>query len=332
MSPLSNITVVILIFSQSLQIYLKMMRQWCLAIALLVCICCTIARGQQDDVLLMRELGDIIDVTGFLDTQECYDALIEADEPPPDRRITADEYVTVVKLMGPPGFLEGVTDFSDLPFRLKTTFNALACLCTRAGGASDCCIGDNAHISNEGAAPGETPTPVQSAYLFTVCLATVRSIGAVMDTNAPSTEPSMMPSVLVPTTEPSMMPSTSESLPSESPSVSPTGAPTVTPLPPSPVPSSAPSNPGDTPAPTMTPSPTTFPLIPVPVAYIIQVPNGDNVPLTEQEISDLERAMDILAPAVADEVFNSGRLRSRRRLDVNVQLPTSIVGTFAAGM
>ena len=144
---------------------------------------------------MMRELGDIVDVTGFLDTQECYDALIEADVNN-DRRVTADEYVTVVQIMGPPGFLENVTDFADLPFRIKTTFNALACLCTRSGGASDCCVGDNAHISNEGAAPGETPTPEQSAYLFTVCLATIRSINAVLEpTSAPSLAPSIMPSI-----------------------------------------------------------------------------------------------------------------------------------------
>ena len=68
------------------------------------------------------------------------------------------------------------------------------------------------------------------------------------------------------------------------------------------------------------------------MAYIIQVPNGDNVPLTAQEIDDLEAAMDILAPEVADEVFNSNRRLRRRRLDVTVQLPTSIVGTFETGM
>jgi len=291
-------------------------------------ICSFVARGQQENDALLRELGDIIGVTGFLDTQECYDALMEADVAPQDRRITADEYVTVVQLMGPEGFLAGVTDFADLPFRIKTTFTALACLCTRAGGAEDCCVGDNAHISNEGAAPGETPTPEQSAYLFTVCLATIRSIGAVIDTVAPSTVPSAMPSVLVPTAVPSVAPTALVPLPSDSPSFMPSPAPTVTPPPPTAAPSASPSSPGDTPAPTTTPNPTQSPRIPVPVAYIIQVPNGDNVPLTEQEIDDLEAAMDILAPQVADEVFNtSGRLR-RRRLEVTVELPTSVIGTF----
>ena len=42
--------------------------------------------------------------------------------------------------------------------------------------------------------------------------------------------------------------------------------------------------------------------------------------------------MDILAPAVADEVFNSNQRLRRRRLEVTVQLPTSIVGTFETGM
>jgi hypothetical protein len=104
------------------------------------------------------------------------------------------------------------------------------------------------------------------------------------------------------------------------------------PVPPTAQPSASPSNPGDTPAPTTTPSPTQSPAIPVPVTYVIQVPNGDNVPLTEQEIGDLEAAMDILAPKVADEVFNSNRRLRRRRLDVTVQLPTSIVGFIPTGM
>jgi hypothetical protein len=282
---------------------------------------------------MMRELGDIVNVGGFLDTQECYDALIEADVNN-DRRVTADEYVTVVQIMGPPGFLENVTDFAELPFRIKTTFNALACLCTRSGGASDCCIGDNAHISNEGAAPGEIPTPEQSAYLFTVCLATIRAINAVLEpTVAPSPAPSVMPSMTVPTVEPSAMPTELVPVPSEGPSAMPSSSPTSTPptimpVPPTAEPSASPSNPGDTPAPTTTPSPTQSPAIPIPVAYVIQVPNGENVPLTQEEIGDLKAAMDILAPKVADEVFNSNRRLRRRRLDVFVQLPTSIFGTI----
>jgi hypothetical protein len=104
------------------------------------------------------------------------------------------------------------------------------------------------------------------------------------------------------------------------------------PVPPTAEPSASPSNPGDTPAPTTTPSPTQSPAIPIPVAYVIQVPNGENVPLTQEEIGDLKAAMDILAPKVADEVFNSNRRLRRRRLDVFVQLPTSIFGTIKTGM
>jgi hypothetical protein len=68
------------------------------------------------------------------------------------------------------------------------------------------------------------------------------------------------------------------------------------------------------------------------VAYTIQIPNGNNIPLTDQEIDDLEAAMDILAPAVADEVFNSNQRLRGRRLGVTVQLPTSVVGTNETGM
>ena len=144
------------------------------------------------------------DLDGFLDTRECYDALIEADVDN-DRRVTSNEYVTVLQILGPSGLLENVTDFAELPFRIKTTFNALACLCTRQGGTSDCCSGDNAHISNEGAARDETPTPEQSAYLSTVCIATIRSLNSLEQTPAPTfLTPTVMPSVIVPTVEPSM--------------------------------------------------------------------------------------------------------------------------------
>lgn len=311
--------------------------RWCIAACLLLI--CSFARGHvADDVdAVLRELGDVVGVGSFLDQQECYDALTDADVNM-DRRVTADEYVTVVQLMDPSGFLENVTSFAELPFRLKTTFNALACLCTRSGGSEDCCVGDNAHISNEGAGPGETPTAEQSAYLFTVCVATVRSINSVLEpTAAPTTEPSAMPSSLVPTIEPSAAPTALVGVPSASPSATPTTSPTTTPptvmpVPPTAEPSAAPSNPGDTPAPTTTPSPTVSPDIPIPVAYAIQVPNGDNVPITKEEIDDLEAAMDILAPAVADEVFNNNRRLRRRRLDVMVELPTTIVGKFGIGM
>lgn len=290
----------------------------------------------QFDYLLeiRRELGEVVDVTGFIDTDECYAALIDADEDG-DRKVNSTEYVTVVKDLGPPGFLEGVETFGELPFRIKATFNALACLCNRAGGASDCCVGDNAHISNEGAASNETPTPEQSAYLFTVCLATIRSIEAVVDTVSPTFAPSDMPTGLEPTAFPSGAPTELVPVPSSFPSETPsTLAPSSTPTTvPSGAPSALPSTPGDTPAPTSTPSPTLSPRIPIIVLYVILVPNGNNVPLTPQEIADLEAALDILAPQVADETFNTKRrLRNRRRLEVLVELPTSVIGTFQTGM
>jgi hypothetical protein len=52
--------------------------------------------------------------------------------------------------------------------------------------------------------------------------------------------------------------------------------------------------------------------------------------LTSEEEQDLEEAMNILAPEVANEVFNSKRQVLRRRLEVSVELPTSIFGTTPA--
>mmetsp|Transcript_11925 Transcript_11925/g.17500 ORF Transcript_11925/g.17500 Transcript_11925/m.17500 type:complete len:1152 (+) Transcript_11925:262-3717(+) len=160
---------------------------------------------------------------GLLDTDTCKGALVEADADN-DNRITGDEYVTMVQLMGPDGFLSEAESFEDLPLKLKVAFNLLACQCEGV----DCCLGNNAHISNEGI---DDPTPEQSIYFFTVCLTTGRTINNVLGTGAPTTSPfpsispSMKPS-LAPTSTPSVNPSHS---PSFSPSDSPSDSPSLTP-------------------------------------------------------------------------------------------------------
>jgi hypothetical protein len=264
------------------------MRQlrWCLA-ALLIGICSFVPIGTAQEVT----------VEGFVDQQACYDALIAADADL-NRKITANEYVTFIQLTGPEGFLPNVTEFGDLPFIIKATFNALACLCSSAGGDSQCCVGENAHISNAGAAPGEIPTEEQAAYLFTVCLASERAIEEVLTTQSPSFMPSSSPT----SQEPTMAPSASPSIASPEPSLQPT----------------------TTQAPTA-------PKLPVEVFYVVQVPNGKDMPLSKSEITDLSEAMDILAPVVANEVFNNRRIMLRRKLEVSVELPTSIVGTIDGG-
>jgi len=102
----------------------------------------------------------------------CQAALLNADGDQ-DSRITADEYVDMVKMMSPPDFLEGIDEFINLPLELRSGFNLIACLCNLDGGSSTCCMGDSAHILNEGI---ENPTPDQLVYIFTACLITEQRI------------------------------------------------------------------------------------------------------------------------------------------------------------
>lgn len=276
------------------------MRQlrWCITV-FLIAMCSFGATGQAD-------VGNFEDLLAA--EQECYDALIAADANF-DRKVVADEYVTVIQMLGPEGFMSNATSFADLPFSIKATFNALACLCGDIGGNSLCCVGDNAHISNAGAAPGETPTPEQYAYLQTVCLTIELSIDQVLASTIPTFAPTMSPTTQAPTIAPT-----------KAPTGAPTGAPTATPTP---APTIAPVA---TPVPT--PAPTSPPKLPVQVTYLVQITSGT---LTSEEEQDLEEAMNILAPEVANEVFNSKRQVLRRRLEVSVELPTSIFGTTPAG-
>lgn len=175
---------------------------------------------------------------GFLD-ETCANALVEADADK-DNRITGDEYVTMVQLMGPDGFLSGAESFEDLPIKLRTAFNLLACQCE----GEDCCLGDNAHISNEGI---EDPNAEQAVYFFTVCFTTARTISQVLGTDAPT-------SSSFPTNSPSMKPSQESQAPSSTPSVSPSDSPSDSPsLTPSILPTLTPSIQGSD-VPSSTPS------------------------------------------------------------------------------
>ena len=83
-------------------------------------------------------------IDGFNDVDECYEALETADEDG-DRLIDAEEYVTVVQELAPPGSYDHVESFAELPFVLQTTFGILACLCRESAGDDACCVGSNAH-------------------------------------------------------------------------------------------------------------------------------------------------------------------------------------------
>eukprot|EP00542_Grammatophora_oceanica_P016485 CAMPEP_0194026742 /NCGR_PEP_ID=MMETSP0009_2-20130614/1028_1 /TAXON_ID=210454 /ORGANISM="Grammatophora oceanica, Strain CCMP 410" /LENGTH=1050 /DNA_ID=CAMNT_0038665585 /DNA_START=215 /DNA_END=3367 /DNA_ORIENTATION=+ len=270
---------------------------------------------------------DTLTVGPFVDTDSCYAAMLDADVDG-DRALSGDEYVTMVQDLGPPGFMDDVTGFDDMPLALQGTFNSLACMCSGV----DCCVGDNAQLSTVGAAPGDNATDSQTSFLFSVCMQTEISIEFVLGSPAPSFSPTSSPSA-APTETPEE-PSAEPTVTPDAPTVSPTGSP-------------APSTQVPTAAPTLQPTTTAFPsvsptstipptgppsaapssptVVPVMALYdIIISPTA----APESYVPGLIAAMDQLAPEVADETFPLQSVRSRRnrRLVVSIALPTQIVG------
>jgi hypothetical protein len=179
------------------------------------------------------------EVQGFVDTTRCYDSLFTADANFDDK-VDREEYVTFLKSESPPAFLEGVTRFEDLTLDLQSNFIAIACRCKFNGGGDTCCVGDNAHISTQGAAPNDTPSLDQLSQLFLVCWLTATAI----DRNTPTSTPS--PISDVPTMTPTDTPTTRVPI---------TASPTLSPSPePSPEPTPAPSPGPTTKSPTLAPT------------------------------------------------------------------------------
>jgi len=125
---------------------------------------------------------------------DCEDALIAADKNQ-DNRIQEDEYLDMVKMMSPPGFIEDANKFEELPFTIQGGFIFLSCLCAQSSADSTCCLGDNAHISNEGI---KNPTQAQMVYIYTVCTTIQRKINDILGTASPTKNhfPSISPTVL----------------------------------------------------------------------------------------------------------------------------------------
>ncbi|KAG7372444.1 hypothetical protein IV203_018587 [Nitzschia inconspicua] len=280
--------------------------------------------------------------------QDCASNLYSSDADG-NRQVDSEEYVTFVKLEGPESFLPNVEFFVQLPIMLQSNFYTLACFCRSQGGASDCCVGNNAHMSTSGTGPGEIPTDQQANYLNLVCGLTAQAINLAVSeqTSSPtefsvSVSPSVAPSVAITIPE-TQAPSRT---PSETPSQMPSSG-TVEP------PTSIPTESATIVDPPISQSPTGIfdpSLVIVRASYTILVPNGqtENVPVSSYE-GNLIGAMDELALNVASElelpaVRGEGGLRRwllmerpidnsrRRRLEeIVVMLPTGIIDIVDVG-
>jgi len=287
------------------------------------------------------QLSDDLDVAaalqvgGFMDTSDfqfCYDALNEADRDN-NMQVNSAEYVEFARLMSPPGLLDGVTEYNDLPVVMKAAFLGTSCLCqdpTFGGDPNDvqCCLGSNAHIRIPSIPPSDASMPVEDKlYLYAACSYTNSAAEHVL-----KQQPSAAPVTKAPSPRPVATPS-------------PTSAPVaLTPAPtsaPQPQPSSAPVTGAPSSSPVIsTPSPTSASTMQATVTYNILVAGGknrtDDDVFVASYITDLRRAMNGLAPEVVSETFDSARTRrlsggprtqpkrNLRRLTVAFEWPSEV--------
>ncbi|KAL3933235.1 MAG: hypothetical protein SGBAC_010482 [Bacillariaceae sp.] len=276
--------------------------------------------------------------SNFEDPQTCFDRLLSSDADS-SYQLDRQEFIQFARLSGPPGFLQGVEQFEDMPLTLKSTFNALSCLCP--GSSKTNCCNDLLNINGAGGDADEG----EENELFLVCSLSRVAIDYVAGTDAPTIaptvtiQPSPAPTISasgVPTVSPTMSPSKS---PTVSPSVKPSASPTTTAsdvpttlpsatptetasgvptLEPSPAPSLAPTTPPEpsasaAPSATASEAPTGLPAIEESIEYRVGVKDG--VYDSEAFDSLLVRAMDSLAPEVLVATLGERRvLRRRRRL------------------
>jgi hypothetical protein len=199
---------------------------------------CTVAQSNQ--------VKELISVGGVVFTEPCFEALVEADANN-DGDINREEYLTFGQLLGPPGVIDDVSSFEDLPVYYKIAFADLACLCddSRFGGTSTddrCCVGDRAMLRVP-EPPGEDQSLEDFRYLYVVCGLTDQAAQQTLEnrtdtpTAAPTTTTGTRPTrnpagtPTVPATDPPTAGGTAAPAPQATPPTIEPGTPTSAPVP-----------------------------------------------------------------------------------------------------
>ena len=165
-----------------------------------------------------------VEVGGPVFTEECYANIVTADANN-DNRLSQNEYLTYAQLQGPPGLIDDVQSFQNLPGEYRAVFTTLACLCSDPvfGGnpnSPTCCVQDQS-IRVPGP-PGDMQSDQDLRMLFAVCALTDSAAREVANTDAPTIRPTAAPTSQPPIATPS-------NTPSSAPTPTPTGTPTVGP-------------------------------------------------------------------------------------------------------
>lgn len=239
-----------------------------------------------------------------MDPVFCLETLYASDADG-DGSIDREEYVTFVQLQTPPGLLDDVENYVDLPPPFQLAFISLACLCNDPdyGGDPDdegCCFGMNAAIRIP---PNPETSQEDLLYLFTICARTDRATEIFLrGSSMPSQEPSPAPATIAPTPRPTPRPTL---VPTGAPTLGPTDGPTDAPV-------SAPTNePTEVPtrAPVVPESPTQAPVTSTPTASptiaptlaptIVPTVSPTNVPTLSPSVPPVEPGAPTRAPVTA---------------------------------
>lgn len=165
-------------------------------------------------ILLLTSVvhGQILEVTSgsFMDNRDfafCYQAL-QVSDTNGDNEVDKEEYVEFSRFLSPPGLLDGIVSFDELPLEYRSSFISTACLCSipAFGGTSlaisdytdsatvsqedRCCFGVDAHIrvptsssSNSSNNPVSTLSSIDRAYLYAACAYTDSAAEIVLKEN-----------------------------------------------------------------------------------------------------------------------------------------------------
>lgn len=311
-----------------------------LVLLLLLLLCARCSRAQnifyEEAMLVQNAQGTAntqqetyaLQVSEFVDLQNCWNYL-NASDLNHNGIVTNQEYIIFAQLMSPPGLLAGVSVFDQLPLEFLAAFSYTACLCmaSRFGGnasSPECCFGDQAYLRVP-VSPSDHPSATDLAYLAAACSFTSSAVQADLEQHSPSPNvlASPIPAPVASTSRPTLAtvaPSTKAPttlLPTTTSSSSVRTTPIPTPnlqtmtSPPMTIMSTTTSAPTVSSSLSSSSSATGSGVVfQARVTYRIRVTNGqteisNNPKFVLQYQLDLIRAMNILAPQVAQERFSS---------------------------
>jgi hypothetical protein len=155
------------------------------------------------DLPVDGSLVPLIDVGQPVFTSQCYEEILQADLDG-NMQLNQEEFVTFAQQKSPPGLIDHVTTFAELPASYQLAFTTLACLCSDSdyGGndmETDCCVTEEPYIRIT-SAPGAEQGDADFLLLYATCsltdAAARETLNSVQPTFAPELPVTPLPTPL----------------------------------------------------------------------------------------------------------------------------------------